>query len=92
MSLLLQKLTNSILTNYSEIERDVIHRLKEFGNKIEVENLQTYIEGHDQVGILSAALTEEGAVSLHLSDNSSIGLDCLDGLQLLRVYDYIVFA
>jgi hypothetical protein len=91
MSLLLQKLTNSILKNYSEIESDIIQCLKESG-KIKVENISTYIEGHEQVNIMSAELTDDNAVALCLSDKTTIGLDCLDGLQLLNVYDYIVFT
>jgi hypothetical protein len=91
MSLLLQKLTNSILKNYSEIESDIIQRLKESG-EIKVENISTYIEGHEQVDILSIELTNDNAVALRLSDKTTIGLDCLDGLQLLNVYDYIVFT
>jgi hypothetical protein len=65
MSLLFQKLTNSILRHYSEIESDVIRRLKESGKEIKVEGMTTYIEGHDQVDVLSVSLTDENGVLLH---------------------------
>jgi hypothetical protein len=92
MSLLLKRLTNSILKSYSEIESDIIRRLKESEGNVKIEDIETYIEGHDDVRITSAVLSDENGVELHLSDHSTIGLDSLDGLQLLRVYDFIVYA
>jgi hypothetical protein len=91
MSLLLQRLTNSILKNYSEIECDIIQRLRASG-EVRVENISTYIEGHEQVNIVFVELEDDNAVAVHLSDDSAIGLDSLDGLQLLNVYDCVVFA
>jgi hypothetical protein len=91
MSLLLQRLTNSILKNYSEIECDIIQRLRASG-EIRIKNISMYIEGHDQVDIMSVELEDDNAVAVHLSDESAIGLDSLDGLQLLIVYDCVVFA
>jgi hypothetical protein len=92
MSLLLQKLTNYILKHSSDIESDIVCRLKETGGEIRLENMNVYIEGHDYVDIRSVALTEGNDTVLPLSDGSTIGLDCLDGLQLLRVYDFIVYT
>jgi hypothetical protein len=52
----------------------------------------TYIQDHDRVDILSVTLSDENTVLLDLSDGSTIDLECLDGLQLLHVYDCIVYA
>jgi hypothetical protein len=92
MSLLLQKLTNFILKHSSEIELDIIRLLKEYGEEIRVEGMSTYIEGHGQVNILFISLENENKVLIHLSDCSTIGLEYLDGLQLLRIYDFIVYV